>query len=312
MAFVDITAVHRLLALTQTFKGRTIRVFSIYNRHPEEKCFRVEVDRDRVSYKVRFAPETTKLSVATEHEAFRILRENGVAWVAHVYEFRADDPAYLIVEYESGESLDKSLGWTPHADLIISGLCQILSDIHNVSGDYFGHLAGPRYDSWQAFMDMRFWHHVRLVSGAGLITEDDLHWIRLLYDDASKVFSGVRPTLLHGDVKPANIVFDAERRRVSLVDFELARFGDVDFEWIRLEHLARRWPEYDKLVAQPLLSASQSQRSVQSDGEVKLLLYALFHVCSILAFECEVGLPIPEYRLRDLMDVLRAVRSRGA
>ncbi len=308
---VDLNDVRGFLARTRTFHGRPIRVASIYSRHPEEKCFRVETDRESRAYKVRFATASSRLSVATEREAFRVLREQGVTWTPHVYEFRDEDPAYMILDYKSGDSLDKSLEWVTHAASIAAGLGRLLTDIHSVSGDHFGHLAGPRYPSWRSFLDTRFWHHVRLVAGAGLLDEVDLRMVRGLYEQAAGELSRVSPTLLHGDVKPANIVFDAERRRVELVDFELARFGDLDFEWVRLHHLSLRWPEYRRHVAQPLLADQLLTDPSWPLGDAKTLLYSLFHVCSIMAFECEVGLPVPGYRLADLAEVLRALRTRG-
>lgn len=310
MAPVNLTTAYNLLAQTQTFKGRLIRITSIYNSHPEEKCFRVETNDPQAAYKVRFASSTNKLSVATEYEAFSTLKQHGITWVPHIYEFQADDPAYLIVAYEEGESLDKSSRWVPHVKSIVSGIDQLLADIHQISGDYFGHLAGPRYSSWKAFLDTRFWHHVRLVMSAGLINKYDVSRFQSLYDEASEAFPAIRPTLLHGDVKPANIIFDADRYRVILIDFEIARFGDVDFEWVRLHHLALRWLDYRRLVAQPLLAGTSSAKLCEAAVEAKLLLYALFHVCSLLAFECEVGLPIPTYRLDNLAELLRLVHSR--
>jgi aminoglycoside phosphotransferase (APT) family kinase protein len=310
MAPVDLTSAYNLLAKTQTFSGRPIRITSIYNSHPEEKCFKVETVDSKAAYKVRFANSTNKLSVATEYEAFCILRQHGITWVPNIYEFQAAYPTYLIVGYEAGESLDKSLRWVPHVKSIVRGIDQLLTDIHNISGDYFGHLGGPRYPSWKAFLDTRFWHHVRLVLSAGLINKGDASRFQSLYDEAIEAFPAIRPMLLHGDVKPANIVFDADRRRVILIDFEIARFGDVDFEWVRLHYLALRWPEYGRLIAQPLLAGTSYTGRRGPGIEAKLLLYALFHVCSLLAFECEVGLPIPTYRLDNLAELLRLIRSR--
>jgi aminoglycoside phosphotransferase (APT) family kinase protein len=237
------------------------------------------------------------------------LQQHGVSWAPHIYEVQLDEPAYMVVVYAEGESLDKSLIWSTHAESIIISLKQLLTDIHSISGDYFGHLAGPRYRSWQAFIDVRFWRHVLPLVRAGMISEDDLRMIRALYDEASAAFREVRPILLHGDVKPANIVFDIAQGRTTLVDFELARFGDVDFEWSKMLRLSLRWPEYGRIIAQPLLDEAFLEGPRERTVKSKLLLYALYHACSFLDFELEMGLPIPAYRISDLADLLREVRS---
>ena len=43
-----------------------------------------------------------------------------------------------------------------------------------------------------------------------------------------------QPTLIHMDVKPANIIYNTETGVVSLIDFEFARFGDVDYGWAQI------------------------------------------------------------------------------
>ena len=51
-----------------------------------------------------------------------------------------------------------------------------------------------------------------------------------ILDDS--IFSS--PTLLHMDVKPANIIYNRTTRAVKLIDFEFARFGDYDFGWTQI------------------------------------------------------------------------------
>lgn len=43
-----------------------------------------------------------------------------------------------------------------------------------------------------------------------------------------------QPTLIHMDIKPANIIYNMDTGLVSLIDFEFARFGDMDYGWIQI------------------------------------------------------------------------------
>ncbi len=43
-----------------------------------------------------------------------------------------------------------------------------------------------------------------------------------------------QPTLIHMDIKPANIIYNTKTGTVSLIDFEFARFGDVDYGWTQI------------------------------------------------------------------------------
>lgn len=43
-----------------------------------------------------------------------------------------------------------------------------------------------------------------------------------------------KPSLIHMDVKPANIIYNQKLDLVTLIDFEHARFGDIDFGWTQI------------------------------------------------------------------------------
>lgn len=43
-----------------------------------------------------------------------------------------------------------------------------------------------------------------------------------------------KPSLIHMDVKPANVVYNQNNELVTLIDFEHARFGDIDFGWTQI------------------------------------------------------------------------------
>ena len=43
-----------------------------------------------------------------------------------------------------------------------------------------------------------------------------------------------QPTLIHMDIKPANIIYEPDTGVVALIDFEFARFGDIDYGWTQI------------------------------------------------------------------------------
>jgi aminoglycoside phosphotransferase (APT) family kinase protein len=309
MASVDPRVARRVLAEAHTFRGKSFKIGSMYGKGNEEKCFRVATPNDGLAYKVRFSTATSRRSVAQEYEALSLLSRHGVKWTPHLYEVNLSEPSYLIIGFVEGESLDKSLEWMSHAKSIQLDLRQEITDIHYIQGDYFGHLTGRRYESWQAFFEVRLWRHVLPLVKALLISERDLARIKALHEEARKSLSEVSPTLLHGDVKPANVVFERVTRKTTLIDFELSRFGDQDFEWTKLRRMAIRWPEYQQLVSQPLLN-SLSRINLTGHTDAKLLLYDIYHACSFVDFELETGIPTAAYRLDDIAQLLATIRAR--
>jgi len=310
MASVERRVVRKILSRTESFRRRSFKLTSIYNQHNEEKCFRVTDKSTLLSYKVRFATASSRKSVEREYEALSYLERHGVGRTPHIYEVKLDEPPCLITSFVEGKSLDKSLTWVPHAPEIVRELRQSLTDIHSIEGGYYGHLGGKRYETWLAFFEVRLWRHVMPLTTANLLNKKDLQKIQSLFEEARGTLADVRPRLLHGDVKAANLLFDKATNKTTLIDYELARFGDVDFEFTKLSRMAIRWPEYAKLVAQPLLE-SVFHHELQKEHEAKLALYHLYHACSFLDFELETGLPVQPYRLKDLEGLLRKPHSRA-
>lgn len=294
-----------ILSKMPTFKGRRFQLISIYNRHNEEKCF-LAVSGSR-SYKVRFATATSRHSVEREYQAYSHLHQQRINWVPTVYEVKLDEPACLVTSFAKGMSLDKSLAWIECVPEIIRRITSSLEEIHKIEGCYCGHLGGPRYRTWQAFIDVRFWRHIKPLNTAKIIDNNDLKKIRQLYEETNESLSKVHPVLLHGDVKPANVIFDKVTKETVIIDWELARFGDIDFEWSKLDRMSIRWPEYRRLIAEPILRSVFRNRAKK---KAKLLLYDLYHASSFLTFELETGLPVQSYRLTDLERLLYEVRSR--
>lgn len=296
-----------ILSKMPTFKSRRFQLFSIYNKHNEEKCF-LAVSDSR-SYKVRFATATSRHSVEREYQAYWHLHQQSISWAPKVYEVKLDEPACLVTSFAEGTSLDKSLSWIESAPEIARGIVSSLKEIHQIEGCYYGHLGGPRYTSWQAFIDVRFWRHIKPLSTTKIIDNNDLKKIRQLYEETLESLGQVRPVLLHGDVKPANVIFDESTKHTAIIDWELARFGDLDFEWAKLGRMAIRWPEYRRLIAEPILRSVFRNRAKK---KAKLLLYDLYLASSFLTFEMETGLPVQSYRLTDLEKILHEVRSRNS
>lgn len=61
--------------------------------------------------------------------------------------------------------------------------------------------------------------------------------IAAVYHRCAEILDGASfspPTLLHMDIKPANIIYEEQTQTLSLIDFELARFGDSDYGWTQI------------------------------------------------------------------------------
>lgn len=102
-----------------------------------------------------------------------------------------------------------------------------------------------------------------------------------------------QPTLIHMDIKPANIIYNEKTDSVSLIDFELARFGDTDYGWTQIlmsgcnyfnyfyqkqivPHLTKNRLTWDKALNTP-----------------KLQCYLFYQSLCNIIYYCERHLPCP-------------------
>ncbi len=300
-------SIRRVLQESPLLRGRSYRIDRIYLDDPEENCFRLSLAA-QPAYKLRLAASRRAASLFAEYEALRLLADQGTPWAGQVVEFRAETPAYLISEYLPGQSLDKSNAWLPHAPLIQRRLERLLADLHRISDDRFGYLPHPQFATWEELVDSRLQYYFAVLRQGGELAPEMQAAANYLRTAAATALQVVRSAFLHFDVKPANIIFDPDTGNTALIDFELSRFGDRDFEFIKVECLSRRWPDYRRLIASGLAEEHFARISTTGPLRAKWLLYELCHVFSLLAYAVEMQIPVPDYRRAEIVDLLARVR----
>lgn len=73
------------------------------------------------------------------------------------------------------------------------------------------------------------------------------------------------PSLIHMDIKPENIIWNRQTGTLSLVDFEFARFGDIDYGWAQLllSGINRFTEEYKTILIPKLVNERLSLKEAQ-------------------------------------------------
>lgn len=102
------------------------------------------------------------------------------------------------------------------------------------------------------------------------------------------------PTLLHMDVKPANVLYNRQSRKVYLIDFEFARFGDLDYGWaqILLSGLNAFNPIYRKHIYPNIVKhRTDLTTALQS---FKMRCYILYQTLCNMIYYSDHGLPCPQ------------------
>jgi aminoglycoside phosphotransferase (APT) family kinase protein len=135
----------------------------------------------------------------------------------------ASTPEYLVQRAVPGSPIDRS----DTAVLTTAG--HALTRLHQVQGDAFGLLSGPRHPTWTAWLTTQVASLDTLVE-AGLLPQD--HHERLAELVATQSPEPERPVLLHGDLHPRH-VYAANGALAGIIDWGDALYGDPLFDLAR-------------------------------------------------------------------------------
>jgi aminoglycoside phosphotransferase (APT) family kinase protein len=297
----------RILSRLDTFSSADLEIDPLRLDHYDDNSYLVR-DRSKAdsAYKVRFSSTANPASVENEHAALCLLFDAGKSWAPRVVEYKPEVPL-LVTTFIEGKSLDKLLVWKNKSDMIQNGLQSVINDVHTIHGTCFGQLYGDKYESWLELMSHRFWDYVATMKRLSVLGVQEIRLIRAVYNRSSVEFSIVKPTLLHFDVKPANIVVNEEKGSIHLIDFELARFGDVDFEWAKMYFLSRCSGKFRRLVAAEVI-----EQAHLTFLRPKIVIYMLYAALALISYEQKFRVKTPYKPLPFLRALLRLARHSGA
>lgn len=103
-----------------------------------------------------------------------------------------------------------------------------------------------------------------------------------------------KPTFLHMDIKPANIIYNPQNDFVTLIDFEFARFGDLDYGWTQVLLSGLNWfiPKYKKYIVPQLIKGHMTLE--EAVNTPKLQCYLFYQIACNLIYYNDLNRDCPE------------------
>lgn len=152
-----------------------------------------------------------------------------------VPEFEIEGVRYYITTFFEGETLDNLLDTLSlHTlDDIASRLQERLKELSTIQAVRYSERGEFVSDGCSAILKKKLrekLHHPLFSEYCPQGLEQAVGRCCELLDNCQ--FSA--PTLLHMDIKPANIIYNPNTASISLIDFEFARFGDSDYGWTQI------------------------------------------------------------------------------
>lgn len=188
---------------------------------------------------------------------------------------------YIITSYFNGLDLRTLLPTLLNEELLhISNiLIEDLECIHSISNDRYSYgnkFCNTSYaDIMYNKLRYQFNNNEELLKTICKTINID----KILLNAKNILFSATysKPTLLHMDINPSNIILSTDGN-VYLIDFELSRFGDLDYEWANL--LIKTLHVYDERYKQYVLQPILDQKFMPLDNALKIdkyKIYLLYH-----------------------------------
>lgn len=149
--------------------------------------------------------------------------------------FTIDGQDYYITSYVTGDNLDKvsSQLSVDDWDNIAKELFNRLNELSGIKESNYSEKNNFVKDNYANIMirkiESKFQHPVFRDISKTVLTKA----IYTTYEILRESYYSV-PSLIHMDIKPANIIWNRQTGTLSLVDFEFARFGDIDYGWVQL------------------------------------------------------------------------------
>ncbi|MCI8979761.1 MAG: phosphotransferase [Clostridia bacterium] len=196
--------------------------------------------------------------------------------------FKIADHTYILTSYLSGNDLGKTLWKFSNKELIrISKIIDSrLKQLHSVTNltysdgyNFFGNIPFP--DIMFKKIQRKFYNEPCIKK---FFNEIDIEKILIKTKEILNAAKYSVPTLIHLDVKPANIIVTQDKNNASLIDFELARFSDVDYEWTNLLIKTKLYynKRFIKYVLEPIITNNFKSLAEALKTE-KYKIYILYH-----------------------------------
>lgn len=180
--------------------------------------------------------------------------------------FTIEGQDYYITSHVQGENLDTISSQLSISDWnnIANELLIRLNELSEIKESKYSERNNFVEDDYANIMikkfELRFQHPVFKDIPKDILTKA----IHTCYNILSESSYSV-PSLIHMDIKPTNIIWNRQTGTLSLVDFEFARFGDIDYGWTQLllSGINRFTEEYKTILIPKLANERLSLKEAQ-------------------------------------------------
>lgn len=187
----------------------------------------------------------------------------------------------LITEYKEGVSLDKCILNLSEMEypIITDQLCKILKKMHSIKSSEFFDFGEFKSNSWFTFFDYKLKRYLKMGLDNKILKSEEIEYIAQLLLTEQSILKLDLGSLIHFDVKPSNIIWNPKNKEISLIDFEMSRYGDILMEFTKGKFTTMLFNNsiYKNKIWKPLVEHYFSQPYADIFSSRKSIWYLFYH-----------------------------------
>ena len=224
--------------------------------------------------------------------------------------FSYKDRDFYILEYLEGETFEELDGIFSEEEwrIVAMKLKERIHELYSCTSDKYSDRAKFYSESFGELLSNKLTNRLK----NSLFAQFSTNKLATATATFNRILSNVtfpKAHLIHMDVKPANIIYNRNEKKVSLIDFENARFCDYDFGRTQLLLTAYKGysETYTKYVLPYLTDGFTIESAVKDDKCLSYLYYQT--LCNLIFYESR-HLPCPT-AMSDLFNKLLNILAKG-
>lgn len=207
----------------------------LFKEHKLGKVFVVNDLRTGARFKLRLKHPNYPNTVKKELSVLRFMSKFAGHECFPQVLFADVNNEIMVTDFFAGVSLDKCKDFCEkQREFILEKVTESLHVLHNMTTPVISLVNNQRYDSWYDWLTVIFESYISKINEYGLLASCDEKFIRDFLKQNRSYLQDVKTSVIHADLKPSNIVWNPDTKRVMLIDFESGKIGDPWFDYYRL------------------------------------------------------------------------------
>lgn len=304
-----------LVSLGLVSEKDQINISPLYINDANPQCYIVTCKSKNIC-KIRFQKKGHENAIKTEQTVLEFLIDKKIQGIPKlIYPLSNNDNIdFLVTSYIEGHDISFLDNDFEDFEMqnITEQLIYIIKKLHSLHSAQYNDFRTITFNSWNKYITLRLKEKIKFFLDNPLQRTLFLdYFLKLSKYDVN--FESDIPVLIHFDLKPANIIYNKSKNKVSLIDFEMARFSDIYFGYSKADFCAFLYPTktFKNIILPTLLQNELGITINEFRNQDKYFWYMLYHWITYINYLNSTNCPISKFYYQNLVTVLYNLLKRS-